>query len=150
VSSHARRGPTARPPVLALRIAITFQLLLAVVPVLVEREGPHGVAGAAPAALFLGEVTGELSTPWVLTRWSSKRVLIAAQTLTAIPSLVYLIPRGPSWAMLAGASGRGLGMGVAIVISVALISELAAPSRRGTAIGLIGLGLSGPGIFVPS
>src|SRR5205823_1193854 len=74
----------------------------------------------------------------------------AAQTLTAIPSLVYLIPRGPSWAMLAAASGRGLGMGVAIVISVALISELAAPSRRGAAIGLIGLGLSGPGIFVPS
>jgi predicted MFS family arabinose efflux permease len=52
--------------------------------------------------------------------------------------------------MIAAASARGLGMGVAIVVSVALLSELTAPSRRGRSIGYYGLALGAPGIFVPS
>jgi len=148
--SQSRISPTVLIGLLAVCIAITFQILLPVVPVMVERVGPHGAAGAATAALFFGAVTGELSTPWLLSRWSSKKVLIAAQVLTSVPSLVYLIPHAAPVAMLAAASARGLGMGVAIVISVALISELAPPQRRGASIGFIGLALSGPGIFVPS
>jgi predicted MFS family arabinose efflux permease len=41
-------------------------------------------------------------------------------------------------------------MGIAIVVSVALVGQLAAPGRRGRSIGYYGLALSAPGIVVPS
>jgi predicted MFS family arabinose efflux permease len=41
-------------------------------------------------------------------------------------------------------------MGVAIVVSVALVGQMAAPGRRGRSIGYYGLALSAPGIVVPS
>ncbi len=135
---------------IATSIAISFNLLLPVVPVLVERGGPHGAAGAATAALFVGAVAGELITPWLMSRWSSSRLLVGGQLMTAVPSLVYVMPHAGSALMLAAASARGLGMGVAIVVSVALVAELAAPERRGRSIGYFGLALSAPGIFVPS
>ena len=91
-------------------IAISFQILLPVVPVMAERQGPHGIAGAATAALFVGAVIGELSTPWLLTRFRSNRLLVAAQLLTALPSLVFVLQHPPTWAMLAAAFGRGLAM----------------------------------------
>jgi len=135
---------------LAVCIAINFQILLPVVPVLVERGGPHGIAGAATAALFIGAVAGELSTPWLMSRQRSTRLLIAGQVLTAVPSLVYVIPHAAVAVMIAAASARGLGMGVSIVVSVALLSELTAPGRRGTSIGYYGLALGAPGIVVPT
>ena len=146
----ALAGPSFLLAALAICIAITFQILLPVVPVIVERGGPAGAAGAATAALFLGAVSGELSTPWLLSRWRSTHLLVAGMTLTAIISLVYLSPHAPKWAMIGGATARGFGMGVAIVVSVALVSELSSPHRRGAAIGYYGLAISAPGIFVPS
>jgi predicted MFS family arabinose efflux permease len=135
---------------LAVCISIAFQILLPVVPVMAERGGPHGIAGAGTFALFVGAVTGELSTPWLMSRLRSKNLLVGGQLLTAVPSLVYLLPHPPLWAMMLAASARGFGMGVAIVVSVALLSDLTNPDRRGTSIGSYGLALSVPGIFVPS
>ncbi len=119
-------------------------------PVLVERGGPHGAAGAATAALFIGAVAGELFTPWLMSRWSSSRLLVGGQLMTAVPSLVYVVPHASAALMLAAACARGLGMGVAIVVSVVLVGEVAAPERRGRSIGYFGLALSAPGIVVPS
>ena len=135
---------------LAVCISVNFQILLPVVPVMVERVGPHGTAGAATAALFIGAVAGELCTPWLMSRLRSTHLLVAGQLLTAVPSLVYVTPHPAIWTMIAAASVRGLGMGVAIVVSVALLSELTAPHRRGTSIGYYGLALGAPGIIVPS
>jgi MFS family permease len=135
---------------IATTIAISFSVLLPVVPVLLERRGPHGAAGAATAALFLGAVFGEWLTPWLLTRFSSARLLVAGQLLTAVPSLVYVLPHPDALQMLGGAGLRGLGMGVSIVVSVALVAELSAPHRRGRSIGYFGLALSVPGIVMPS
>jgi predicted MFS family arabinose efflux permease len=135
---------------IATTIAISFNMLLPVVPVLMERSGPHGAAGAATAALFVGAVAGELLTPWLMSRWSSARLLVVGQLMTAVPSLVYALPHPDPWLMLAAAGLRGLGMGVAIVVSVALVGELATPARRGRSIGYFGFALSAPGIFLPS
>lgn len=131
-------------------ISCSFQILLPVVPVLVERHGPHGVAGAATASLFFGAVVGELLSPWLMTRWTSTRLLIGGQLLYAVPSLVYVIPAVTTWPMLVGAGLRGLGFGVSIVVSVALVADLSQPHRRGTAIGYFGLALSVPGVVLPS
>jgi len=120
---------------LAVCIAASFQILLPVVPVMAERQGPHGIAGAASAALFLGAVTGELSTPWLLARISSRRLLIGGQLLTALPSLLFVLHDPPTWSMLLAAYGRGLAMGIAIVVSVTLLSELTPAHRRGASVG---------------
>jgi MFS family permease len=154
--SERKPGPAAaaNPSILVLAgigisVSISFSVLLPVAPVLSERIGPHGAAGAATAALFAGAVVGELSTPWLMSRWSASRLLIAGQLLTAVPSLVYLFPQATAWQLLAGAGVRGLGMGVAIVVAVTLVGEFAAPKRRGRAIGYFGLALTGPGIALP-
>ena len=143
-------NPVVLPLLLAVSISLTFQILLPVVPVMVERQGPHGIAGAATGALFLGAVTGELSSPWLMTVWRQRRLLVAGQLVTAIASLVYLVPGATTPLMIGAAAIRGIGMGVAIVIATALVAELARPGRRGASIGYFGLALSGPGIFVPS
>jgi predicted MFS family arabinose efflux permease len=136
--------------VLAVCVSLTFQILLPVVPVMVERQGPHGIAGAATAALFLGAVAGELSSAWLMTIVRSRRLMVTGQLVTALASLVYTIPNASTGAMIGAAAARGAGMGVAIVIATALISELASPARRGASIGAFGLAMSLPGIFVPS
>jgi MFS family permease len=136
--------------VLAVSISLTFQILLPVVPVMVERAGPHGIAGAATGALFLGAVTGELASPWLMTLWRSRRLLVTGQLITAFTSLVYLLPGVGTPLMIGAAWARGVGMGLAIVLATALVAESAPPHRRGASIGYLGLALSVPGIFVPS
>ena len=124
--------------------------MLPVGPVLAERAGPHGMAGAATFALFIGAVTGELSTPWLMSRMRSTRLLVAGQLLTGLPTLVFVFPHPALSAMIVATAARGVGLGVAIVVSVVLLSDVTAPNRRGATIGYYGLALSGPGIFVPS
>jgi predicted MFS family arabinose efflux permease len=143
-------SPTFLLAALAVCVSITFQILLPVVPVMAERQGPHGMAGAATAALFIGAVAGELCTPWLMTRVRSLHLLVGGELLTAIPCLVYAIPGASTWELLAGAVLRGAGLGLAVVVSVALLSELTPPHRRGSAIGVYSLALSAPGILVPS
>src|SRR6266852_4254952 len=135
---------------IATSVAISFNILLPVVPVLMERRGPHGAAGAATAALFVGAVAGEVLTPWLMSRWSSTRLLVVGQLMTAVPSLVYVLPPPDAWLMLVAAAARGLGMGVAIVVAVALVGEFAAPDRRGRSMGYFGFALTAPGVVVPS
>jgi MFS family permease len=131
-------------------IATSFSVLLPVAPVLLERIGPHGAAGAATAALFIGAVTGELMTPWLMSWVGSTRLLAGGQLVTAALSLVFIIPHASGWQMLAATGLRGVGMGVAIVVCVVLVAEVAPANQRGRTIGLFGLALSTPGIVLPS
>src|SRR5713226_3692503 len=111
---------------IATAVAISFNIMLPVVPVLLEHGGPHGAAGAGTAALFVGAVAGEVLTPWLMSRWSSARLLVGGQLMIAVPSLAYVLPHLDAWLMLAAAAARGLGMGIAIVVAVALVAEFAA------------------------
>lgn len=133
-----------------MSISATFAVLIPVVPVLIERNGPHGAAGAGTAALFIGAVTGEVISPWLMSRWGSKYLLAVSQLATAALSLVFVLPQASSWLMLAATWVRGVGTGVAIVVSLVLVTDLAAPNRRGRSIGLFGLALSTPSIILPS
>jgi predicted MFS family arabinose efflux permease len=131
-------------------ISFSFSILLPVAPVLAERSGPHGAAGAATAALFVGAVVGELLTPWLMTWWRSSRLLISGQVLTAIASLAFALPHPAVWQVIAAAGLRGIGMGFAIVVCVVMVFELSPPHRRGSAIGVFGFALSVPGVLLPS
>ena len=151
-------APTTRVlggPTLVLLAAVacfssSFHTLLPVVPVLLERGGPHGAAGAGTAALFVGTAIGELMTPWLLTFWSPKRLLIGGTLLVAVPSLVYLLPGAPAGLMLTAAAIRGFGTGAAIVVCIALLAELAPSNRRGRSIGYFGLATGLTSIVFPS
>src|SRR5713226_9199304 len=87
IARHLRAPtPTRLSPQLVLAgiatsVAISFNVLLPVLPVLMERRGPHGAAGAATAALFVGAVAGEVLTPWLMSRWSSTRLLVVGQLM---------------------------------------------------------------------
>jgi MFS family permease len=133
----------------ALLVA-SLQILVPVVPVLVERSGPHGAAGAATATLFIAMVGGELVTPWLQTKLDAAKLMIASAIVVAVPSLTYLIPQANVFALLSAAAFRGLGLGVVIVVSVVLVTELAAPNRRGRAIGAFGVATGIPGVICPS
>jgi MFS family permease len=151
-------APTTRVlsgPTLVLLAAVacfssSFNTLLPVVPVLLERGGPHGAAGAGTAALFVGTAIGELMTPWLLTFWSPKRLLIGGSLLVGVPSLVYLLPHAPAALMLTAAAIRGFGTGAAIVVCIALLAELTPSNRRGRSIGYFGLATGLTSIVFPS
>jgi len=151
-------APTTRVlggPTLVLLAAVacfssSFNTLLPVVPVLLERGGPHGIAGAGTAALFVGTATGELMTPWLLTFWSPKRLLIGGSLLVAVPSLVYLLPHAPAALMLTAATIRGFGIGAAIVVCIVLLAEVTPSNRRGRSIGYFGLATGITSIVFPS
>lgn len=130
-------------------LAMSFQVLLPVVPVLLERSGPHGAAGAGTAALFVATLVGDLLTPWLMSRWSPSRLLVGGAVLIAVPSLVYSHPNATAGQMLVAAGVRGLGFGVAVVVGVALLGALAPSNRRGSSIGYFGLATGVPGIVGP-
>jgi hypothetical protein len=92
-------NPSIQMAAIGLSIAVSFQVLLPVVPVLLERNGPHGAGGAATTALFVGAVVGELSTPWLMARRSSVALLIASQLVTAAASLMFVLPHPTAWQM---------------------------------------------------
>jgi predicted MFS family arabinose efflux permease len=150
--------PTTRVlggPTLVLLAAVacfsgSFHTLLPVVPVLLERGGPHGAAGAGTAALFVGTAIGELMTPWLLNFWSPKRLLIGGTLLVAFPSLLYVLPNAPAALMLTAAAIRGFGTGAAIAICIVLLAELAPSNRRGRSIGYFGLATGLTSIVFPS
>ncbi len=143
-------NPSLLLAALAVCISANFQILLSVVPVLAERQGPHGIAGAATASLSIGAVIGELSAPWLMGRLRSRSLLVAGELITAGASIVYVNSNLTTASIIAAAWARGLGMGVAIVVSVALLSQITPPNRRGSSIGRYGLALSLPSIFMPS
>jgi MFS family permease len=143
-------GPTLVLLAATACFSSSFNTLLPVVPVLLERGGPHGAAGAGTAALFVGTAAGELLTPWLLTFWSPKRLLIGGSLLVGVLSLVYLLPHAPAVLMLIAAAIRGFGTGAAIVVCITLLAELAPANRRGRSIGYFGLAIGWTSIVFPS
>lgn len=145
-----RLTPIAVVMLIAGLLSVSFQIVLPVVPVLLERRGPNGAGGAATAALFIGMVGGELVTPWLQSKVGISKLLIAGAMVLAIPSLVYARPLiSPTWVLLATA-GRGFGVGVTLVVCAVLATAYSPSKSSGRAIGYLGLATGIPGVAVPS
>jgi predicted MFS family arabinose efflux permease len=136
--------------IVACLLATSYALLLPVVPVIVERRGTSGEAGAATAVLFAGTVLAELTAPLLISRISSRLLAAAAMLLAGPLSLLYVIPHLDVALLLLCTFARGAGFGLAVVICTALIFNLAAQGKSGVAIGSFGLVTTAPLVIVPS
>jgi predicted MFS family arabinose efflux permease len=126
---------------------VGFYLLLSVVPLYAERAGGRDSgAGLATAAFMLSTVLAQVGMPRVLARFGYRAVIAAGLLLLGLPAFLYA-PLGEVPAILAVTLARGAGFGAAIVALAALVTELAAPGRRGEALGLYGVVLTLPTVF---
>lgn len=139
-------GRTLRGPVLAAFGGFaSFYLLLSVVPryAVDGGAGPAG-AGLCTGALMLATIAVQPLTPRLLARAGRRRTLASAGALLALPC--FLLPWSAEPTVLAALGAvRGLGFGIFVVVSVALVAELVPAGRWGRSMGLYGalVGLAG-------
>jgi MFS family permease len=142
--SLARRPRIVTRPLLVrfvsmLGSAISFYLLLSVVPLYATRAGGGGTtAGLATAALLFASVAGELVTPRLVARYGYRLVLAAGLALLGAPALL-LIASASTTSIVAVCAIRGLGFGITVVAGGALTASLIPPQRRGEGLALIGV-----------
>ena len=143
-------SPIALTLLIAGLLSVSFQILLPVVPVLLEKQGRNGAAGAGTAALFVAMVSGELLTPWLQAKLGISKLLIGGALVLALPSLVYVHPSvSPAWILFATAC-RGFGVGVTLVVCVVLATTYTPSRSSGRAIGYLGLATGIPAVAIPS
>jgi predicted MFS family arabinose efflux permease len=130
---------------------LNYPVLLIVGPVAFTQAG--GAAGGAGimTALFSGAtVCAELLSPGLLGRASPGRVLVAGLGAMSLGTLASMAAANNPTVLLALAPVRGIGFGAAVVAMSVLVTELAPPRRRGTALGWLGLTTSLPSMFGPA
>ncbi|TYB41201.1 MFS transporter [Actinomadura chibensis] len=130
---------------LALVFAATFAsltgvfLLLSVVPMYASASGAGGVgAGLATGALMLSTVLAELALPRLLARFGYRPVFAAGLVLLALPPIALAFASDMA-TITAVSLVRGLGFGVSVVVTNALVAAIVPAERRGEALGLFGL-----------
>lgn len=129
---------------------LSFQLLLPVFPIVAEQHGVHGSAGAVTTAIFLGMIGGEVLTPWLISRLSAPMTLALAELVVSASAGVFLVSDVTVLELLPSALIRGIGIGIVLVVSAAMVTRLASTNRRGLAIGNFGLITGMPSIVCPS
>jgi MFS family permease len=128
--------------------AVSFYLLLSVVPLYATTLGAGGVgAGAVTGALMFATVAGEFVTPRLLARYGPRPVLAVGLVLLGAP--VFLLPAaGGLPGILAVCVVRGFGFAIVVVLGSALVAAAVPASRRGEGLGLLGLVIGVPSVLV--
>ena len=132
---------------IAFTTVFGFQLLLSVVPLYAdEAGGGSSGAGFATAAFMFSTVFAQIQMPRVLDRFGYRVVLAVGLLFLGLPAFFYAATQALV-SILAVTLLRGVGFGIATVVFVALMVELAPPGRRGEALGLLGVTIALPAIF---
>lgn len=126
-----------------------FYVLLAVIPVLASRSGGRFGAGVATAVFMTATVAVQTVTPRLLRVLRPHVLLAASLILLGAPALLYPVA-GSLFPVLLITAARGGGFGLLTVVGTGLVSSLAAPGRRGSALGIYGLSTSTTGIIAPA
>jgi predicted MFS family arabinose efflux permease len=134
---------------IATLLSIGFAVLLPVIPVIVERRGHTGDAGAATAALLATTVISEFLTPVLIGRISSRVLVMVGMALVGLPCFAYLIPSLDLRLILLATAIRGVGFGTAGVVCMALTARHSPPQGRGMAIGIYGTAFTLPIVIFP-
>lgn len=131
----------------AFSVLVGFFLLLSVVPLYTdEAGGGSSGAGLATGAFMFSTVLTQVQMPRIL-RWLGYGWTLAVGLLfLGLPTFLYLFTRevGP---IITVTLLRGVGFGIVTVVFAALIVKLAPASRRGEALGLLGVAITLPTIF---
>lgn len=131
----------------AFAVLVGFQLLLSVVPLYTDDAGGGSTgAGLATGAFMLSTVLTQVQVPRLLNRLGYARVLAAGLLFLGVPAFLYVVTRDV-WSIISVTLLRGVGFGVVTVVFAALIVKLAPASRRGEALGLLGIAITLPTIF---
>jgi predicted MFS family arabinose efflux permease len=117
----------------------SFYLLLSVTPMYAAASGASGAgAGLVTGLPMLASVLAEGAAPALMARLGGRGVLAAGALLLGVPALG-LLWSGSLAALLAVGLVRGLGFGLSVVVTGALVARLVPADRRGEGTGLAGL-----------
>ena len=134
----------------AFFVTTAVQLILPVLPLAVEHvTGSAGYGGIVTGAMSLLMVVFELLTPRLIRLYPTMLVLRAGLLLTAIAVAGFWLSNPLAVMVVLGAT-LGVGLGVAVTVTGALVAALAPFARRGEAVGYYGLATSIPAVFAPS
>jgi MFS family permease len=128
-----------------------YALLLPTAPLWATHGGAdEGGAGLVNAVLMLATVAVQTTVPWALRRWGWRTTLVVGVLLLGLPSLALMLTDQLPWILVVSAV-RGAGFAVLTVCGASAVAELVDAARRGRAIGVYGLAVAAPQLFlVPS
>jgi predicted MFS family arabinose efflux permease len=134
---------------IATLLSVSFAVLLPVIPVIVEKHGRPGDAGAATAALLGTTVVSEFLTPALMTRFSSRMLAAGGMFIIGATCGLYFIPNLDVRTILVITAMRGVGLGVAGVVCMSLSARHSTPEGRGVAMGIYGSAFTLPLVIFP-
>ena len=128
-----------------------YALLLPTAPLWATHGGAdEGGAGLVNAVLMLATVAVQTTVPWALRRWGWRITLSTGVLLLGLPSLALMFTDQLAW-ILAVSAVRGAGFAILTVCGASAVASLVDATRRGRAIGVYGLAVAAPQLFlVPS
>ncbi|MEU4361666.1 MFS transporter [Promicromonospora sp. NPDC023987] len=128
-----------------------YALLLPTAPLWATRGGAdEGGAGLVNAVLMLATVAVQTTVPWSLRRWGWRATLITGVLLLGLPSFALMLTDQLA-GILAVSAVRGAGFAILTVCGASAVASLVDATRRGRAIGVYGLAVAAPQLFlVPS
>ncbi|MFE7505797.1 MFS transporter [Promicromonospora sp. NPDC057488] len=125
-----------------------YALLLPTAPLWATHGGADEAgAGLVNAVLMAATVAFQTTVPWALRRLGWRSTLVAGVLLLGLPSLALVLTDQLGW-ILAASAVRGAGFAVVTVCGATAIAELVGASRRGRAIGVYGLAVAAPQVFL--
>lgn len=117
----------------------SFYLMLSVTPLFATAAGAGSAgAGLVTGVLMLAGVAAEFAAPSLMNRFGNAPVLALGLALLGAPTLL-LLASDQVAAIVAVSLARGLGFGLLVVVTGALVVSLVPRERRGEAVGLSGV-----------
>jgi MFS family permease len=125
----------------------SFDLMLSVTPMYAASAGAGRTgAGLVAGALMLATVLAEMAAPALMNVWGSRRLFAIGAVLLGAPALL-LLASDRLITILAVSFVRGLGFGLATVVTGTMVVTLLPPQRRGEGLGLYGVVDCVPGVL---
>lgn len=128
---------------------VSFFLTLASVPAWAVGGGASvETAGSVTTAMLGCTVVVQFAVPAVTSRIGLRRALPLSLLLLGVPCPLLAVSHGLVWLIVLSLV-RGAGFAILTVLGTLVVARLAAPDRRGEAVGIYGLASAGVYIVIP-
>jgi predicted MFS family arabinose efflux permease len=137
-----------------LSVALMFTglyMVIGVIPIAVRAATGHtSETGLVTAAVAFSTLGTNLAAPTLMSRRSSVRLLTESLLVASTGAALVAVGYRSFALLLVGGTIQGLGLGVSLVVAVALITALAPPGRQSVAVGVYGVAAGAPATLAPS